>query len=154
VVITFRTHVPIDETMVFEPVYEPVLRLERDEKIGLLSQALAVWMYADGELAGETYGVSLPDSGEEFDGYDVADASIVYCYSTTVLPPYQGKGLSRILCAYWLGLAKRSGFRLVIGHATSDAMVAVKAFFGARVVSRHERWYGTSRVAHLYELPL
>jgi GNAT superfamily N-acetyltransferase len=153
-IVTFRPEHPLEQTMVFEDQYEPELRLSLDEKRDLLHDAIATFMFVDGALAGETYGVSIPDSGEEIEGYDMRDAGIVYCYSTTVLPAFQGRGLSRVLCAYWLGLVKQAGFRLVLGHATSPAMIAVKRFFGARLITSHEGWYGTARVAHFYELPL
>jgi hypothetical protein len=153
-IVTFRTAMPIPETMGFERVYEKNLQLDASYKATIVRDGIAVWMFVDGSLAGETYGISPARIDEEIEDVPVRDPSVIYCYSTTLLPAFQGQHLSKVLCAYWLGLAKQAGFRLVAGHATSPAMVAVKAYFGASFSAVHERWYGTKRTAHFYELVL
>lgn len=152
-VIRFMSSVPIDETMVFEEPYEGGLRLARDEKAALLEKAVAVWMYVDGVLAGECYGVSPKDLGEEIEDVTAVDLDSIYCYSTTILPPFQGHGLGKLLKANWLGrVAKR--FTLVTGHSTAASMKAVNEFFGATHTVKHENWYESGRVAWFYRLPL
>jgi GNAT superfamily N-acetyltransferase len=140
--------------MCFEAVYEPNLRLELAEKTAIVRNGIAVWMYVDGAIAGETYGISPAKIDDDIEDLRGADPSVMYCYSTTVLPAFQRRRLSKVLCAYWLGAVKQAGYRLVAGHATSPAMIAVKAYFGASFSAVHERWYGTERTATFYELTL
>jgi len=152
-IVTFRTAMPLAQTMEFETVYEESLQLRLEDKAEIVEHGIAVWMFVDGELAGETYGVSPARFDDEIEDCS-PDPSVMYCYSTTLLPRFQKKRLSKVLCAYWLGLVKAAGYRVVAGHTTSPEMTAVKAFFGARFSTIHERWYGTPRTAHFYELTL
>jgi hypothetical protein len=145
---------PIAETMCFEGVYEKNLQLDEDYKATIVRDGIALWMFVDGKLAGETYGISAAAIDEEIEDIPLRDPRVMYCYSTTLLPAFQKKHLSKVLCAYWLGLVKRAGYRVVTGHATSPAMIAVKAYFGASFSTVHERWYGTMRTAKFYELVL
>ncbi len=153
-ILTFKTEMPIAQTMGFEGVYEKNLQLDEDYKTEIVRNGVALWMFVDGELAGETYGISPDRIDEEIEDLPERDPSVIYCYSTTLFPKYQKRGLSKILCAYWLGLVKAAGYHTVAGHTTSPAMTAVKASFGAVFTTVHERWYGTRRVAHFYRLTL
>lgn len=152
--VTFSDSVPLAESMCFEDVYEENLRLDRGEKQTIIDDAIAVWMFVDGALAGETYGISPRKLDEPIEDYDGGGHGVIYCFSTTMLPSFRRKGLGKILKAFWLGRCKESGFEKVIGHATSPAMVEVNRFFGATFGAIHRGWYGTRRVAHFYELPL
>jgi GNAT superfamily N-acetyltransferase len=154
VVVTFKTAMPLRQTMCFESVYEPALQLDLEEKRGMLARAYAVWMFVDGQLAGETYAVSLADLDDEPDVADDKDPRTAYCYSMTILPAFQGRGLSKVLGAYQLGQLKTAGFTTLTGHATDPRMVSSRAFFGAMFSVTHERWYGTDRTARFYRLPL
>jgi GNAT superfamily N-acetyltransferase len=145
---------PVAETMCFEDVYENSLRLDRDEKTEIISNGVATWMLVDGMLAGEIYGVTPAHLDEDTPDVPKNDPRSIYCYSTTLLPQFQGRGLSKILVAYWNGLARGAGFEKVIGHATSPGIVAVRAFFGARFGATHCNWYGTTRTARYYECEL
>jgi GNAT superfamily N-acetyltransferase len=150
--VTFTQSVPIAETMMFDDVYEESLQLDVAEKVDLLGRnALAVWMRVDGVLAGECYGAPPSMFDEPIEDVTDYDPRSLYCYSTTILPRFQGLGLSKILVAYWNGVALGRGFHKVCGHATSPAMVAVRTFFGARFGAVHERWYETNRTARFYE---
>ena len=153
-VVTFRRDVPVIETMCFESVYEPELRMELDEKSEIIQAGIAAWIFVDGNIAGECYGARPVDVDDDLDTPAHLGRETIYCYSTTVLPPYQGRGLAKILCAYWSGLAAAAGFRTVAGHATSAAMVSVRRFFGARFLTSHDHWGGTDRVAVYYEMEL
>jgi hypothetical protein len=153
-VLTFRTDVPVSDTLCFEEMYEPALRVDADEKRAILNKGLASWIFVDGAIAGECYGISPPMLDEELPDCEAYGLSAIYCYGTTILSAYQGRGLSKILCAYWSGLVTKSGYRVIIGHATSPAMVSVRKSFGARFKTRHEQWFGTTRTAHFYEIEL
>lgn len=151
--ITFKTKWPVEQTTIFERVYEPQLRLRLADKRKILRSAICVWMFVDGELAGECYGLS-PYHIE----WDIADLKQsrpgdIYCFSTTILPKFQGSGLGKILVAYWNALASALYTR-VIGHVTSDAMCAIRKLYGARFTATHKHWYGTKRVARFYQQPL
>jgi GNAT superfamily N-acetyltransferase len=153
--VTFTQSMPISETMCFDDVYERSLQMDVAEKTDLLARSsVAVWMLVDGVLAGECYGAPTAKFDEDIEDVTDYGPHSLYCYSTTILPRFQGLGLSKILVAYWNGLASGHGFRNVCGHATSPAMVAVRAFFGARFGAVHEHWYETNRTAHFYEQAL
>lgn len=151
-VLTFRHDLTAKRTRIFEKQYEKALRNEDEEKDYILSKRLAVWLYVDGKLAGEAYGIIVKEDDEDIED-TVGRPNDIYCYSTTILPAFRGKGLGKILKAYWLGYvwAKYPG-RIIIGHATSPAMVKINKQFGARFLGSHEKWYGTDRVAHFYEI--
>jgi hypothetical protein len=153
-ILTFKTKMPIAETMAFEDVYEENLRLDAPYKAQIVRDGVAVWMFVDGELAGETYGISPARIDEEIEDLPERDPAVIYCYSTTLFPKFQKRNLSKILCAYWFGLVKGAGYCVVAGHTTSPAMRAVKASFGATFSAVHEGWYGTRRVAHFYRMTL
>jgi len=153
-VVTFKTAMPIEATMDFEREYEPELRLDLEEKKALVAAGYAVWMFVDGALAGETYAVSPTAVGDEIDDIDAIHPLMLYCYSTTILGPFRGRGLAKVLVAYSLGQLRQAGFTTIVGHATSPAMVHVRASFGARFGPVHEGWFGTRRVARLYRIDL
>jgi GNAT superfamily N-acetyltransferase len=108
-------------------------------------------MLVDGLLAGETYGATPANLDEKTPDVPQNDPLCIYCYSSTVLPQFQGRGLSKLLVAYWNGLARGSGFTKVVGHATDPRIVAVRSFFGVRFGAVHPNWYGTTRTARYYE---
>jgi GNAT superfamily N-acetyltransferase len=169
--IRLTTDIPdLPKTMVFEEVYEESLRLSLEDKEDLFEYPTLVvaYLYVDGVLAGETYGVpaqDLFDEGPERESehLDSADALFkdiatvaecadpLYCYSTTILPRYQGKGYGKVLKAYWLGLTEGS-FDGVCGHSTSPTMVALNNWFGAHhnYEPSSEDWYGSGRTAWFY----
>jgi hypothetical protein len=158
--LTFTTQEPAG-SLDFESCYEEELQLDPEEKAEILAapeQTLCLWMFVDGELAGETYGASPHDLfaaiEEEIEDCDKNDPLAVYCYSTTILPKFQGMGLAKILKAYWLGLIKGRGYDSVCGHATTPAMLKINLDFGAQVKAVHSNWYETERTAHFYEIKL
>ena len=153
-IVTFTTRMPIAETMQFEATYEPSLQMDLEEKSSLVAESLAAWMFVDGVLAGEIYGAQPALLNDTIPDTPKSDPRMIYCYSTTLLPAFRRRGLSKILVAYWNGLARGAGFTKVDGHATSPAMVAVRAFFGARFGPVHPNWYETNRTAHYYECDL
>jgi hypothetical protein len=70
-----------------------------------------------------------------------------------VLPPFQGRGLGKILKAAWLGYVYQRYPRAVItGHSTAPAMARINEMFGAQHLRSHANWYGTNRTARFYVL--
>ena len=153
-VFTFATSMPIADTATFEDVYEEALRLDLDAKDEIVTSGVAAWMFVNGTMAGECYGIAAGAFDDDIEDVVPGRSDVVYCYSTTLLPAFQGRGLSKILVAYWNGLARGAHFHTVAGHATSSAMISVRASFGATFGAVHPRWYGTQRTAHFYEHPL
>jgi hypothetical protein len=148
--ITFSCSVPIEDTLVFEEIFEEPLRLSLEEKAELReANWWAVWMLVDGVLAGEAYGVRLADLDEEIEDCRGEDPATIYCYSTGLLPQFQGRGLSVPLKAFWLGMTFPE---TIVGHATSDAALHLNQKFGAEIVAEHDRWYGTERRAFFYRI--
>jgi ribosomal protein S18 acetylase RimI-like enzyme len=143
--IIFRTGLSARLTECFEDQYEESLQLPREDKDEILQKGLSVWMFVDGKIAGESYGICPADLDEEIE--DIADkpSDVFYIYSLTLLPEYRGKGLAKILTSYLLGMAHE--YKTITAHATTDAVVAIMKTFGAEVTTKHERWYDTERTA-------
>jgi GNAT superfamily N-acetyltransferase len=158
-IVTFSHNLHAKDCRIFEEVYESELQMEDEDKDFILNEGnLGVWMYVDGYLAGESYGIRVGDIGDLDDPdeprwtEDVRNrVNDIYCCSTTILPLYQGRGLGGILKSYWLGYARAIWpYEVISGHATTPAMVAINRRFGAKFLSSHENWYGTKREAHFY----
>jgi hypothetical protein len=159
-VIKFRYDLPLDQTMAFEAVYPEPLQLDLSEKqeISDTPGSILVWMFVGGELAGESYGTPLASA---FDG--VGDLTALaeeekrtgfHCYSNTILPAFQKRGLGEILKSHWLGLVAAKGFHAVYGHARSGASQRLNAKFGAVFLEGFPDWYGTGEEYKLYRLAL
>lgn len=153
--ITFKHSLPVTETMVFEKLFPPELRNDlRSKRTLFLSMRFTVFMFVGGKLAGEIYGMepsNLPECIEGCDRY--FGKKTIYIYSTGILKQYQGMGLGRVLKAYFHGLAFGAGYDLIIGHSTTDVILAHNKCFGARIIEEFKDWYGTGRTAYLYEIP-
>ena len=152
--ITFKEYLPVLETLVFEDVFEEELQLDEKEKLELMSYGVSRWMFVDGELAGETYGIQLNYMHEKVEDCEKESLESVYCYSTALLPKFRGKGLGPILKAYWLGVMVEKGCHRIVGHATSEQAYKLNAMFGAQFGTVHEKWYGTERKAAFYWINL
>lgn len=159
-VIKFRYDVPIDQSMVFEGVYHENLQLDRVEKeeIRDILGSVFVWMFVDGKLAGESYGIPFMTYDEPIEGLmDLSDSEkrqAIYCYSNTILPPFQKRGLGAILKSHWLGLVAAKGFKIVYGHARPGGSQALNARFGGAFLDVFPNWYGTGEEYKLYRLAL
>jgi hypothetical protein len=159
-IITFEYDVPLERTMEFDAVYPEGLQFELAEKqiIRNMAGAIFVWMLVDGVLAGESYGVPISDYDEPIEGLDSLTLQekedAIYCYSNTVLPPFQRRGFGDILKAHWLGLVVSRGFKTVYGHARPGASQALNAKFGAVFLGEFPDWYGTGETYKMYRLAL
>ena len=154
---------PLRETMVFERLFHPKLRMTLPDKRELLGVrgAITVWMInaRSGALIGEVYGVPIADALRDVDEgtpdlTPYRGRRAMYVYSTAVLTRYQRHGLGRILKAYHLGRIAQAGYEIVIGHARFPASCALNVSFGARLGARHPNWYGTGELYRFYELRL
>jgi hypothetical protein len=75
--IRFLYVVPHEQTMAFEAVYPEALQLDLSEKKEIWDApgSIFVWMFVDGELAGESYGTPLANSDEPIEGlFDLTDS--------------------------------------------------------------------------------
>jgi len=160
--LTFSTRGPVDwkSTTVFEEEYEPTLRLGTYDKRVVLDtcEENTAYLYVNGKMAGETYGASPKQIWLGLDEHiidtDKDDQLSCYCYSTTILPDYQGQGYGKLLKAFWLGVVSTNRFQRAIGHATSDAMRNTLKHFGAKFGREHDNWEGSSRTATFYSIEL
>ncbi len=158
--ITFRYTMPIEETMAFELLYHSNLQMDVESKQHLIATygAIFVWMFVDGKLAGETYGIPVAGCDERIAGMDAIPEEekrlAMYCYSNTLLPPYHGLGYSDVMKAHWLGLVAGRGYQYVFGHARPGPSQALNARFGAEFLSEFGNWYGTGEAYRLYRLHL
>lgn len=159
-VIKFIYDVPLEHTMVFEPVYHQAsqLSLSEKQKMWNVKGSLFVWMFADGQLAGECYGFPLATSGELSEVFsklpDAEKKNAIHCYSNTILPSFQKQGLGTILKAHWLGLAAGKGFEVVYGHARPGGSASLNAKLGAVFLADLPDWCGTGEKYKRYRLAL
>ncbi len=154
--LTFHNTFDIAETMCFEELFEPELRLVEDEKRVIINHGYVVWMCADGKLVGETFGITPSElfrkTGDEVPDTDPKDTQSVYCYTTSILLPYQGLRLAPILMAYFQGYLRTLLRKKLIGHATSGKMCSLRKMFGAAFTgSERKNWCGSTREAWYYE---
>jgi hypothetical protein len=151
----------VKNTMRFEYLFEPALRLEIEEKRKIFNHAYAVWMFVNSELAGETFGISpaalYEYCDDEIPDTDKEDNCSIYCYTTSILKPFQGLHLAPVLMAYFAGyisgkLKPRWIHDKIIGHTTTPRMKALRQMFGANFVGEpHKNWCGSERTAEYYE---
>lgn len=159
-VIKFEYNVPLEETMEFDAIYPERLQFSLSEKELIRSApgAIFAWMRVDGTLAGEAYGVPVSTYDESIEGLDQLTGEekegTIYCYSNTVLPPFQRRGLGSILKAHWLGLVAARGFNTVYGHARPGGSQSLNAKFGAVFLGDFPDWYGTGEAYKMYRLTL
>ncbi len=157
----FAARWDVARTMLFErECFHPKLRMSLQEKRAVLRGAVAVWMHDGRSLIGETYGTPILTALDDSDDEGYADLlpyrhrRAIYVYSTAIRPRWQGRGLSRILKAYFLGRAVQAGYRVAIGHAKEGRSCALNESFGARLGVRHSNWYGTGQPYRFYEMAL
>lgn len=149
--IRFSQQLPVDESMYFETLFESAFQLSLEEKSQIIMNSIPIWMYSDNQLIGECYGIWPGALNEPIEDIkDRKDIDTIYCYSTALIKSFRGKGLSKILKAYWLGLVKANNFNNVVGHSTSPAMDKVIEFFNGSFIRTHNNWYGTRRKAKFY----
>lgn len=148
-----QVHLP--DTMIFEDLYEPALKLDYDEKYRIITKGIATWLYLDNVLIGETYGACPAHLDEPIPDLPVDQTYSIYCYSTTILPPYQRRGFGKLLKAYWLGRCY-SNYWKVFGHATNEAAIKLNTYFGAKFLPDkiHEHWCDSERTAYFYVIDL
>ncbi len=158
-VIAFQSGVALEETMGFEAVYPEQLGMTLGAKRNLLKTpgAVVVWMFVDVALAGEAYGIPMVGFVQDMEGAELVEddpAQGLYCFSNTILPAFQGRGLGEVLKRHWLGMARERGYRAVYGHARPGASQGLNAKFGARFLGDFPDWYGTGESYRLYRLEL
>ena len=155
--IRFKYDLPLEQTMAFEDVYHEAeqLHLSEKKKIWDAPGSIFVWMFVDGELAGETYGIPLASSIAGLSDLTVSEKkSGIHCYSNTILPPFQKRGLGTILKAHWLGIAAAKGFESVYGYARPGGSQSLNARFGAVFIGDFPNWCGTGEAYKMYRLVL
>src|ERR1017187_6674902 len=107
-VITFSYDVPLEQTMAFESVYHGALQLSLSEKKEMWDApgSIFAWLFVDGEVAGESYGIPLASCDDPIEGLtgltEREKQTGIYCYSNTILPSFQRQRLGTILKAHWL----------------------------------------------------
>jgi len=161
-VLAFAREWDLSQTMAFETVYHENLRLSLDVKRELLARCGCVWLYdaVTQELIGETYGLPVSENLAFLDGPGAADVypfrgqPALYVMSTTILPAFQGRGLGKLLKAFFLGVVSQAGFPLVVGHAREGRSVRLNTAFGAEIHAAHPDWFGSGETYYFYTLRL
>jgi GNAT superfamily N-acetyltransferase len=156
-IISFKYDLFLDQTMAFEAVYPESQQLDLSQKQQIRDApgSIFAWMFLDGELAGETYGIPLESSIAGLtDLSDSEKKSGIHCYSNTILPAFQGRGLGKILKAHWLGLVVARGFEAVYGYARPGASQRLNAGFGAVFLRAFPDWCGAGEEYQMYRLAL
>lgn len=146
--------------MAFESEYHKNLQYDLAGKRELRNTpgALFVWMFVDDDLVGESYGIPLAHLDEPIEGLSKLSKKQkrvgIYCYSNTILTPFQKKGFGTVLKAHWLGLAVGKGFEVVFGHARLGGSQALNAKFGAVFLRNFPNWSQTGEAYRLYRMTL
>lgn len=159
--IKFRNDVSVEDSLVFEKIYDENLQMDAQEKQELKEDGAEFIYMVDaetGDLIGETYFCPLdlfkdeePDELQPDEGTSpYFNKNYAYCYSTTILPKYQGMGFGKLLKSYYLGYIKAKGFSGSIGHAKDVASVGLNTGFGGNVVRQFDNWYQTGETHFLY----
>ena len=152
--VRFSGNVKLEDTMLFESEYHENLQMDLNEKREIVERSIVVWMFLGDKLVGETYGIPTVEL-EDLEGSKVVDVEAsedsIYCYSTTILLPWQRKGFGKILKAFWLGMVNVA-FSLVVGHA-GDCL-ALNLLFGAKPLVERKNWYDTGKTYTYYEINL
>jgi len=155
--IRFKYDLTLDQTIAFEAVYpeSQQLALSQKQQIRDAPGSIFAWIFLDGELAGETYGIPLESSIAGLTDLTESEKKFgIHCYSNTILPAFQGRGLGTILKAHWLGLAAAMGFEAVYGYARPGASQRLNASFGAVFLRAFPDWCGTGEEYRMYRLAL
>lgn len=155
--ISFSYDVPFERSMAFETVYPEAEQFERSKKkqIRDIPGSIFVWLFVDGELAGETYGIPIAISIPGLTNLTDSERKTgIHCYSNTILPPFQNQGLGTILKAHWLGVVAGKGFRTVYGYARPGGSQRLNGKFGAVFLDSFPNWCGTGEEYKMYRLVL
>jgi hypothetical protein len=160
--IQFNHKTSIQDSMVFENIFEPELQLDEEEKTELLANCEKVYLFIDDKIAGEIYAIGIDqlieDDPDLFENEPLLknylSEKAVYVHSCALLPEYIGKGLGLLINVYFHGYLKGIGYEIVISHATADSMEKIYQKFGGELIVVRENWYDTDRTAKLYEIKL
>jgi GNAT superfamily N-acetyltransferase len=155
--ISFSTVAPsLADLLRLEAVFEESLQEDKETLEDLRKRGHWACIYVNGNFAGCTVGDPMSEEYLDFPNAHMhADRDdVLYVYSTAFFPVYQGHGYGKLLAAYFMGAAKQQGFNLLIGHATSDSMRAVRKWSGALFGEEHLDWFGSGRTATAYVQPL
>ena len=159
--------------MKLEECYPPGLQEGEKSKSDLIELAdVQLWMWLNNELVGECLGIRLSTllhargEREIFDswqrekdwfkavyGASTNEENIIYCYATAILPKHRGRGFGRWLKQLWLREAKIKGYKLAVGHSTSNAIDKINLGFG-RHCHTIEDWCGYGHKASYYVIVL
>jgi GNAT superfamily N-acetyltransferase len=159
--IKFVHNLPLEQSLIFEEIYDENLQMDLEEKLELKDDgAEFIFMIngESGELIGETYFIPLDVfEGEEPDPLQPDEGltsyfgkGLIYCYSTTILPKHQQKGFGKLLKAYLYGYVYAKGYKGSIAHAKAGASIKLNTYFGAEIVGEFENWYQTGITHYLY----
>jgi hypothetical protein len=162
-IVRFTSQVTVEESMVFESIFEPELQLDIEEKAELFNQCEVTFMTVNGQLAGEIYSINVPDlileGVEDPDDQKIIDDikyidDASYLHSTSILPEYRGLHLAKAFKAFHNGKLAGMGYKNVVGHSTSKEMHQINEALGAVHIRNHENWYETGRLSSFYVLKL
>lgn len=157
--VRFDHNVPIEDTMMFEDIFEENLKYETVEEKGEETGSfIRCYMFVDDKIVGEIYAADVDqlfiDDPNFVDIEKYVSERAAYLHSTAILPEYQHKGYGKILKTYFHGYLKGSGYDILIGHSTAPAINDINDMFGVTWLTEHENWYDTGKIAKFYELYL
>ena len=155
--------ITLEESLIFETIYDEELRMSIDEKQELIDNGAEFIFLIDSktkELIGETYFVPLdsfeglePDEEQGDEGLEpYFGKNLAYCYSNTILPKYQGKGYGLLIKMHLLHYLEINRYSGVMGHAKEGASVSLNTHknIKSKIVGEFNNWYGTGKTHYLY----
>ena len=153
--LTFRTDVPIAESMRLEECLPPPLRISSPErKAQLIANGVAVWAFLENDLVGECYGAPASFAQDPDIAKWASDAGCICVFGCEIFDAYRQRGFSQRLFGRWTEMARSRGFTTVVGHAAHPAMLVTARTFGAEVLAERPGWGGTPLMASFFRLTL
>lgn len=160
-IIKFTREVSLEDSLLFEKVYQGKLQWDLEGKQELKDDGTIFLYMVDGttgKLIGESYFLPLDNMAEWDVDEDQPEEGLapyynknaIYAFSTTILPEYQGKGYGKLLKAHCLGVWKGMGYELAVGHARAGGSINLQLSFGAKIVGFFSNWYQTGEGYYLY----
>ncbi len=151
----------IQQLMKLENEYHPNLREKEFDKYKRIfsKDVLEVVVLKEGKIIADRIGVSinetkdfLPEFLENYNEY--VDRKILYVWSFTVKPEFQGQNIGFKLASSFTNLAKRLGYEKILGAAKEGASIHINEKLGAKIIKPLENWADTGTTHYLYELNL
>lgn len=148
--------VPFDSLQVFESLYPHQLKYTSIERIALKDHGgtfiylkdkdtgtwIAEWIICSIHRILED-GLASKEFSKSVSGIVLPDKSYVYLCRTSVIPPYQNKGIGKMMNAFVYGMGTALKVDYVIAHLRPGLSLKMNEGMGMKKLRVCENWFGT-----------